>query len=94
MGRRPADDGTGSLVSCAGSAGIGRRVWVGGGTCPAALGVTLGDPATAIVSLTVRFRLIPGELRNVHERSARAGFSVSSGTRAPGRCRTRWPTRR
>ncbi len=32
------------------------------------LQVSLGDRSTATVSLTVRFRLMPGELRRVHER--------------------------
>lgn len=33
-----------------------------------ALEVALGDRSTATVSLTIRFRLMPGELRRVHER--------------------------
>ena len=46
--------------------------------------VTLGDRTTAIMSVTVRFRLEPEHLRLVHERFGPTAFSVSSGTRAAG----------
>jgi len=38
------------------------------------LQVTLGDRTTAVMSLTVRFRLIPEQLRLVHERFGPKGF--------------------
>jgi hypothetical protein len=38
------------------------------------LQVTLGDRTTAVLSVTVRFRLIPEQLRLVHERFGPKGF--------------------
>lgn len=70
---RPADPGnaepTGPL-----QAAVGDRATVGLNESGPPLQVTLGDRTTVVLSLTVRFRLRPDQLRLVHERFGPKGF--------------------